>query len=64
MASSAGAYIGDTRAVIDLGRHLLHKGLDRVIGGLGATGHHARPLKGTLGPSGDAHADVAKTFSF
>ena len=64
MAGTAGADVGDAGAVIDLGRHLLNQGLDRVVGSLGATWHHARPFQGTLGPPGDPHADVAKTLAF
>ena len=64
MAGSAGTDVGDAGAVINLGGHLLNQRLDRVVGGLGATGHHARPLQGTLGPPGDPHADVAKTLTF
>ena len=64
MACTTRPDVSDTRSVINLGSHLAHEGLDRVIGSPGATGHHARSLEGTFGTPRHTHADVAKALAF
>ena len=63
VAGTAGADVGHAGAVFHLGRHLADQTFDRVVGGLGATGHHARPLQGPLSATGHPHADETEALA-
>jgi len=63
VACPPGADVGDTGTIVDLGGHLAHQALDRVVGGTGATGHHAGPFQGAFGATGDPHTDVAEALA-